>query len=69
MEANTSDYQKKEADKNKSKAKSESFSTSSKEAPVQMIKKNKVDVSITEEEVEEAINDLNPDENSMDSRG
>ena len=69
MEANTSNYQKKEADKNKTKVKLDLLSSSPKEVPVQMIKKDKAEIFVTEKEMEEAIDNLNPDEISMESRG
>jgi len=69
MKTNTSNYQEEEAGKNKNKIELDLRSSSPKEVPVQMNKKNNAEVPITEEEIEEAIYDINPDEISMESRG
>ena len=69
MKTNTSNYQEKEAGKNKAKVEFDLRSSYPKEVPVQMNKKNEAEVSISKEEIEEAIDDINPDKISMESRG
>jgi hypothetical protein len=60
-------YQKKEAVENKAKVKR--TSPEKVPNPVQIVGKKDSTETIDEEEVENAIDELNPDENSMNSRG
>jgi hypothetical protein len=69
MKTNTSNYQQKEAHENKNKIELDLRPSSIKDVPVQIYKKDEAEVSISEPEIEEAIDDLNPDKSSMESRG
>jgi hypothetical protein len=66
MKPNPLNYQEEEAAKNKAKAESESLFSGKTDAPVQMFE---TEGHINEEEIKEAIDEIIPDKNSMDSRG
>jgi len=69
MKANSLNYQKEEATKNKAKAESEFLFSGKTDAPVQIFETEKTEDHINEEEIKEAINVIIPDKISMNSRG